>query len=196
MSTSKYFFSTEKGFGFGKKKEKDEGWSRWFKDDEMKSAYNVKKIRLLDEEYKSAGIPIIIDDKYAWVDDGENHSLIIGASGSGKTWTIIDPLVKILAKDAFNLNGLAAFVNNVSYGSISAAFDVILLFAVIHNLYGHLVLCKSTCLIRADNVNAAQSLYGKKSLYDGVALCHLCHADRKDDRYDCCKTFRDSCNSE
>lgn len=98
MSTSKYFFEADKGFGFGKKKDKDEGWSRWFKEDEMKSAYNIKKIRLLDDEYKSAGIPVIIDGKHAWVDDGENHSLIIGASGSGKTATILDPLVKILAK--------------------------------------------------------------------------------------------------
>lgn len=99
MSTSDYFFDREKGFGFGKKKEKDaDGWSRWMKDDEMKKAYNVKKIILKNDEYEHAGIPIIINDKEAYVDDGENHSLIIGASGSGKTWTIIDPLVKILGK--------------------------------------------------------------------------------------------------
>lgn len=99
MSTSSYFFDREKGFGFGKKKDKDEaGWSRWMKDDEMKKAYNVKKISLKSEEYEHSGIPIIINDKEAYVDDGENHSLIIGASGSGKTWTIIDPLVKILGK--------------------------------------------------------------------------------------------------
>ncbi len=99
MSSSGYFFDREKGFGFGKKKDKDEsGWSRWMKDDEMKKAYNVKKITLKSEDYEHSGIPIIINDKEAYVDDGENHSLIIGASGSGKTWTIIDPLVKILGK--------------------------------------------------------------------------------------------------
>ena len=99
MSSSGYFFDREKGFGFGKKKDKDEaGWSRWMKDDEMKKAYNVKKIKLMDEDYEHSGIPIIINEKEAYVDDGENHSLIIGASGSGKTWTIIDPLVKILGK--------------------------------------------------------------------------------------------------
>lgn len=99
MSSSGYFFDREKGFGFGKKKDKDEaGWSRWMKDDEMKKAYNVQKIVLKDEEYEHSGIPIIINEKEAYVDDGENHSLIIGASGSGKTWTIIDPLVKILGK--------------------------------------------------------------------------------------------------
>lgn len=99
MSTSSYFFDKEKGFGFGKKKDKDEpGWSRWMKDDEMKKAYDIKEITLKNDTYEHAGIPIILEEDKAWVDDGENHSLIIGASGSGKTWTIIDPLVKILGK--------------------------------------------------------------------------------------------------
>ena len=99
MGTSDKFYSREKGFGFGKAKEKDEaGWARWMKDDEMKNAYNVKKIVLNEDTYEHAGIPIILNDKEAWVDDGENHSLIIGASGSGKTATILDPQVKILGK--------------------------------------------------------------------------------------------------
>ena len=99
MSSSDKFYSREKGFGFGKKKEKDEaGWSRWMKDDEMKSAYGIKKITLSDDTYESGGIPIILTEKEAWVDDSENHSLIIGASGSGKTATILDPQVKILGK--------------------------------------------------------------------------------------------------
>lgn len=99
MSTSSYFFDRGKGFGFGKKKDKDEpGWSRWMKDDEMKKAYDIKEITLKNDTYEHAGIPIILEEDKAWVDDGENHSLIIGASGSGKTWTIIDPLVKILGK--------------------------------------------------------------------------------------------------
>lgn len=98
MSISDNFFKLDKGFGFGKKKEESDGWSKWMEEDKMKKAYNVKKILLKDDEYEHAGIPIIINDREAWVDDGENHSLIIGASGSGKTWTIIDPLVKILGK--------------------------------------------------------------------------------------------------
>ena len=99
MSTSSYFFDREKGFGFGKKKDKDDpGWSRWCKDDEMKKAYDIKHILLKDEDYKHAGVPIILNEKEAWVDDGENHSLIIGSTGSGKTTTILDPLVKILGK--------------------------------------------------------------------------------------------------
>ena len=50
-------------------------------------------------------------------------------------------------ENAFDLNGLAAFVNDVAVGSISAAFDVIFSVAVIDDLNCHLVLCKSTCLI-------------------------------------------------
>ena len=113
MSTSDYFFKREKGFGFGKKEEESDGWSKWMKEEKMKKAYNVKKILLKDDEYEHAGIPIIINEKEAWVDDGENHSLIIGASGSGKTWTIIDPLVKILVKTG-EMEGVKSSTNRTS----------------------------------------------------------------------------------
>ena len=33
-----------------------------------------------------------------WVDDSENHTLIIGQSGSGKTTALVTPLVKSLMK--------------------------------------------------------------------------------------------------
>ena len=33
-----------------------------------------------------------------WVDNGENHTLVIGATGSGKTTSVVDPLVYSLAK--------------------------------------------------------------------------------------------------
>ena len=39
---------------------------------------------------KAAGIPIIVNEKEMWVDDGEYHSLIIGATGSGKTQGFVD----------------------------------------------------------------------------------------------------------
>ena len=37
-------------------------------------------------------------DDNIWVDNGENHTLVIGATGSGKTQTVILPTVKILSK--------------------------------------------------------------------------------------------------
>ena len=45
-----------------------------------------------------AGIVVINDGKKIWVDDGEAHNLIIGATGSGKTQNVVFPMIKILAK--------------------------------------------------------------------------------------------------
>ena len=44
------------------------------------------------------GIAVINDGKKLWVDDGEAHNLIIGATGSGKTQNVVFPMIKILAK--------------------------------------------------------------------------------------------------
>ena len=45
-----------------------------------------------------AGIVVINDGKKMWVDDGEAHNLIIGATGSGKTQNVVFPMIKVLAK--------------------------------------------------------------------------------------------------
>ena len=91
----------EEGIGieWTKKKKEDDGYSRWFKDKEMKSADNIKKIILKDDKLEAGGVPIINNGTEAWVDDGEYHTMVIGASGSGKTQGIVHPLVKILAKN-------------------------------------------------------------------------------------------------
>lgn len=95
---SSKFYEKDKGFGFGKPKEKDDGYERWATVKEMQNADHIKKVVLSDKNYPAGGVPIMNDGKVAYVDDGENHSLIIGASGSGKTQGIIHPIVKILAK--------------------------------------------------------------------------------------------------
>lgn len=96
---SSYFFEREKGFGVTTKKKEDPGWSRWMNEKEMKEAYNIKKIKVKDEDYPHGGVPIINKDgKEIWVDDGENHTLIVGATGSGKTAAILDAQVKILTR--------------------------------------------------------------------------------------------------
>lgn len=97
-TVSSKFYDRDKGFGFGKPKKEEDGYSRWSTEKEMKEDKTIKKIVLKDKNYSAGGVPIINDGKEAWVDDGENHSLIIGASGSGKTQGIIHPIVKILAK--------------------------------------------------------------------------------------------------
>jgi len=58
----------------------------------------LKKVSVTDTEADGGGIPLINNGKYMWVDDGESHSLIIGATGSGKTQITILPLVESLAK--------------------------------------------------------------------------------------------------
>lgn len=110
MSVSSYFFEREKGFGYTSKKKEDTkgGWAKWMEESDMKKAYDIKKIELFNNDYDHSGVPIIIEGKKihgsklkkcnAWVDDGENHTLIMGASGSGKTWAILDSMVKILGK--------------------------------------------------------------------------------------------------
>ena len=90
-----YFFDREKGFGFVAGK-KDKGYSRWCKDREMKEV--LKEIDPSADTIEHAGIAMISDGKKMWVDDGEEHSLIVGATGSGKTVIVAKPMIKILAK--------------------------------------------------------------------------------------------------
>ena len=95
VSVSSYFFEREVGFGIAMEKT-DKGYSRWAKDKEIKS--ELVRVDIQQKRSKAAGIPIIINEKEMWVDDGEYHSLIIGATGSGKTQGIVFPQVHSLAK--------------------------------------------------------------------------------------------------
>ena len=95
FSVSSYFFDREKGFGITTQK-KDKGYSRWCKEKEMKGTlYEVDPAAPTAEH---AGIAVINDGKKIWVDDGEAHNLIIGATGSGKTQNVVFPMIKLLAK--------------------------------------------------------------------------------------------------
>ena len=94
-SVSSMFFEREKGFGLTTDK-KDKGYSRWAKEKEIQA--ELKPVPIMAKNSKVAGIPLIIKDKEMWVDDGEYHSLIIGATGSGKTQGVIHPMVHSLAK--------------------------------------------------------------------------------------------------
>lgn len=96
-SVSSYFFEREKGFGFGTEKS-NKGYSRWAKEKEIKNEAKVKMVRQGDDTSDAAGIPLFMKKDEIWVDDGEYHNLVIGATGSGKTQTIIFPTVEVLAK--------------------------------------------------------------------------------------------------
>ena len=95
ISVSSYFFEREKGFGLTADR-KDKGYSRWAKDKEIKE--ELKCVQIQQKNSKAAGIPIILNKEEMWVDDSEYHSLVIGATGSGKTQGIVFPQVNSLAK--------------------------------------------------------------------------------------------------
>lgn len=95
---SSYFFEREAGFGFSKEKKQGGGYSKWAKVEDMKKAIGVKEVNESDYTFDAAGVPLYTEKGKIWVDDGESHSLIIGSTGSGKTYCIVNPLVHILAK--------------------------------------------------------------------------------------------------
>ncbi|MBQ6817089.1 MAG: type IV secretory system conjugative DNA transfer family protein, partial [Bacilli bacterium] len=94
-SCKDYFFEFDKGFGFTTEKKSD-GFSRWASEKEIRK--ELKPINAIDQKTDAGGIVLINDGKKLWVDDGEYHNLIIGATGSGKTQTIIFPMVHTLSK--------------------------------------------------------------------------------------------------
>lgn len=98
FSVSSYFFELESGVGFSIDSGKTGGYSDWAKPKEIKTDGKMKKVIASDPDSQYAGIPLISNGKELWVDDGEYHNLVIGATGSGKTVNTILPTVKILAK--------------------------------------------------------------------------------------------------
>ena len=96
-STSTYFFTREKGFGYTSEK-KEDGYSRWAKDSEIKNAKGMERVPFVEKESKFGGVPLVYDKDAAYVDNGESHTLVLGATGSGKTAGIINPTMKMLMK--------------------------------------------------------------------------------------------------
>lgn len=95
ISVSSYFFEREKGFGITTEK-KDKGYSRWAKEKEIQE--ELERVDIHERNAKAAGLPLILKENEMWVDNGEYHSLIIGATGSGKTEGFVLPQVHSLAK--------------------------------------------------------------------------------------------------
>lgn len=100
FSVSSTIFEHQRGFGigisFGKKEEG--GYSRWLTEKEMKKAYKIYRVGVKDVSAEVGGVVFINDGKNMWVDDSENHTLVIGVTGSGKTTAVVDPLIYSLCK--------------------------------------------------------------------------------------------------
>ena len=97
-SVSSYVFERKKGIGFEVSEKEEKGYSRWSKDSEIKNDKDVVMVNPLDQETKAAGIPLVNDGKHLWVDNGEYHNLVIGSTGSGKSQTVVEPMVELLIK--------------------------------------------------------------------------------------------------
>ena len=95
---SSYIFERKKGVGFEIGEKDNKGYSRWSKEKEMKSDKGVEEVDPLATDSQYAGIPLVNDGKRLWVDNGEYHNLVIGSTGSGKSQTIVEPMVELLIK--------------------------------------------------------------------------------------------------
>ena len=99
-SVSSYIFKKDKDGGFGiiLKKKSSDGYSSWAKDKDIKEQSGIEMVDPLADTLDAAGIPLINNGKEMWVDNGEYHNLVIGSTGSGKTQTVVKPMVNLLAK--------------------------------------------------------------------------------------------------
>ena len=100
-SVSTYIFKKDKGshgVGLIFKGKSNDGYSKWASDKDIKAEDSVVKVNPLSDTLDAAGIPLINNGKEIWVDNGEYHNLVIGSTGSGKTQTVVKPMVNLLAK--------------------------------------------------------------------------------------------------
>lgn len=98
FSVSSSIFDRQKGLGITFSEKEEKGYSRWCKEKEMKKAYKIYRVGVKDETAPAGGIVFINDGKTMWVDDSENHTLVIGVTGAGKTTAVVDPLIYSLCK--------------------------------------------------------------------------------------------------
>ena len=94
-SVSSYFFDRDKGIGFSTGAKEEKGYARWADEKEFKKQKDIYKVIPSQETCEHAGIPLINNGKEIWVDAGEYHNLILGSTGSGKTQTMVQPMVSI-----------------------------------------------------------------------------------------------------
>lgn len=96
FSVKSHVFEMGTGVGLEVGAKREKNYSRWAKEKEMKA--ELKKVDPKAKHNDAAGIPIIMNEKEAWVDDGGYHNLVIGSTGAGKTQTTVLPMVQLLCK--------------------------------------------------------------------------------------------------
>ncbi len=98
LSVHSYFFEFGEGIGIKIGDKSGGGYSDWAKAKDIKNDPDVKMVSASAMKSDYAGVPLISNGRELWVDNGEYHTLVIGATGSGKTQDTILPTIKILAK--------------------------------------------------------------------------------------------------
>ena len=98
LSVKSHFFDFEKGFGLGITNGAGGGYSDWAREKDIKTDKGVVRVEANQKTSEAAGVPLICNGKELWVDNGEYHTLVMGATGSGKTQDTILPTIKVLAK--------------------------------------------------------------------------------------------------
>ncbi|MCM1261551.1 MAG: type IV secretory system conjugative DNA transfer family protein [Butyrivibrio sp.] len=69
--------------------------TKFISQEELKE--RLTEIDLEKEDYLSGGVPLIVQDGKAYVDTGDSHTIIFGATGSKKTRLLGMPMVEILS---------------------------------------------------------------------------------------------------
>lgn len=98
LSVSGFFITREKGFGFAGAKDEPNGYEKLATERDVKKWKKIEKVVLKDKNYKAGGVPFLLNKKTAYVNNSEDHTVIIGSTGSGKTECGILPTTRILAK--------------------------------------------------------------------------------------------------
>ena len=104
--------------------------SRWATKEEMLSRLEPVNLKT---GVKESGVPIMYDDKYLYIDQHNMHNLIIGSTGSGKTQSVILPIIRLslMANDSVVVNDpkgdlyrrCANAFNNKDYNVLLLDFD-------------------------------------------------------------------------
>ena len=101
VGVKSFFFERDEdrsgiGLSIGTKREKN--YARWAKEKEIEKGIDVKLVNPIASKADAAGIPLKMNQKEVFVDNGGYHNLVIGSTGSGKTQTTVLPMVNLLAK--------------------------------------------------------------------------------------------------
>lgn len=59
---------------------------------------NLTEISLSDPKLEAGGIPFVVEGDKAYIDTGENHTIVFGATGSRKTRGLVMPTIELLSR--------------------------------------------------------------------------------------------------